>query len=91
LCADVNAHWPGTDDELRRLISAIERNCACSTLDQSEPNVRCGPHGMLADQHVLNHLVYAVRMHGRLRLEEWSAPVYRRVSYAILASQADNT
>ena len=90
MCADVNAHWHGTDDELRRLISAVERNCVCSTTDQSEPNVKCEPHSMLADQHVLNHLVYAVRMRGRLRLEEWSVPVYCRVSYAILARQADD-
>jgi hypothetical protein len=64
---ELNPYWHGTHDELRRLIGAVERNCAC--LPASET---CGSHAMLKDEHVLNHLVYAVRIRGRLTLEEWS-------------------
>lgn len=63
---ELNAYWHGTDDELRRLVGAVERNCACCA-----PTETCAAHSMLQDERLLNHLVYAIRIRGRLELEEW--------------------
>lgn len=82
---EVNGYWHGSDDELRRLIGAVQRHCTC--LPGSET---CGPHAMLHDEHVLNHLVFAIRMRDRLQREEWSESAFCCVPYAILTCEAEN-
>lgn len=65
---ELNVYWHGTDDELRRLVGAVERNCSWCP-----PGESCPAHAMLQDERLLNHLVYAVRIRARLELEEWTS------------------
>lgn len=48
------AVWWGSDLALKELKASVERNCACDPDHQ----VICDPHRMLADQNILNHLVF---------------------------------
>jgi hypothetical protein len=45
--------WRGTDADLVKLRQACDRYCSCET----DPYT-CGPHRMLSDQIVLDHLAF---------------------------------
>jgi hypothetical protein len=64
--------WHGTDDELRRLQTALEHNCTCTSLPRLSDDSTCGSHALLADERVLDHLLYVYRMTDRLQRAEWS-------------------
>jgi hypothetical protein len=62
--------WNGTDEEARRLMRAIERNCNCSN-PLTGPGGMCAPHRMiLEDQRALDGLLFARRIVARLTDEE---------------------
>ena len=60
------ASWPGTDQELRALQTAVNHHCTCKDADDA-----CPPHKMLTDQDVLNHLAFVVRLGPALERQEW--------------------
>lgn len=57
--------WPGPQAEWERLITAVHRNCCC------DPKLTCGPHRMLSDQSVLDHLAFAATVRNQTRLSEF--------------------
>ena len=65
--------WHGTQQESFDLVNAIARNCTCEFGLMGVRLVTCAPHRMLTeDQRALNGLLFARRMHDRLRREEFS-------------------
>jgi hypothetical protein len=66
-----NAIWHGTDDELRRLAAALQQHCTCGADLSSESGQPCAPHAMLADERVLNHLLYVRRSWRRFHTADW--------------------
>src|SRR5438477_11196311 len=68
-----NASWHGTDDEFRRLMAAVASHCTCTRDIESGAHATCGPHAMVADEHVLNHLVYVSRIREEFVSEEWAS------------------
>jgi hypothetical protein len=68
--------WNGTDTEQVELLSAIERNCACSYDKLGVRLIACGAHTMLVrDQRALNGLLWTRRLAKQLLAEEGiSAP-----------------
>jgi hypothetical protein len=68
-----NITWHGTQEESLALIAAIARNCTCEFGLMGVRLSLCPPHQMLSqDQRALNGLLFARRMAGRLRAEEFS-------------------
>jgi hypothetical protein len=65
-----NAIWRGTEDELQRLAAALQQHCACTTDPGTESGQPCGEHAMLADERVLNHLLYVRRSWRRFHTAE---------------------
>jgi hypothetical protein len=60
--------WVGTDLELLDFLNAVGRHCACA----DPASAACGAHGLVrADQATISRLVFARRIAGRLRREEW--------------------
>jgi hypothetical protein len=51
--------WQGTDDEFTRLYNVVIRNCECIS---GYPRHCCGAHALLADQSVLDRLLWVFRM-----------------------------
>jgi hypothetical protein len=64
--------WRGTDDELRRLQTAVEHNCTCPSLASSSADPTCVSHAVLANESVVDHLLYVYRMRDRLQRAEWT-------------------
>lgn len=62
------AHWHGTQEELHRLVRAIEQNCACPVGGA----VGCSAHAMLQEDRVLDHLLYVYRTIQRFQCAEWT-------------------
>jgi hypothetical protein len=64
--------WNGTPEELRHLLTSVERNCVCAA-DPEEPDSRmCSLHQALCfEQSFLDRQIYARRIHERLVCEEW--------------------
>ena len=48
--------------ELGRLGGAVEHNCECVMTADSAPGVACTAHTMLADQCIIDHLLYLYRL-----------------------------
>ncbi len=64
--------WHGTREEAAELVEAIQRNCACTYDKSGVRRTLCAAHHMLVDdQRALDGLVFAKRILGSLRLEEW--------------------
>jgi hypothetical protein len=53
-----SAVWNGSQEDLRRLLDAVEHWCECP-LGDSVPDHSCAAHKMLHDQAALDHLVFA--------------------------------
>jgi hypothetical protein len=65
--------WHGTQQESFDLVNSIARNCTCEFGLMGVRLATCAPHRMLTeDQRALNGLLFARRMHERLRSEEFS-------------------
>ena len=65
-------NWHGSEDELARLTKAIEDNCVCTSEMYASGNPSCGPHEMLRDERILDHLVYGYRARARFIDAEWT-------------------
>ncbi len=64
--------WNGSQQESFDLVNAIARNCSCEFGVMGVRLSTCGPHRMLTeDQRALNGLLFARRISGRLRGEEF--------------------
>ncbi len=64
--------WYGSQQESFDLVNAIARNCGCEFGMMGIRLAVCEPHRMLVeDQRALNGLLFARRIAGRLREEEW--------------------
>jgi hypothetical protein len=50
----------------------VEHNCTCTSLASLSADPTCVSHSVLADERVLDHLLYVYRMRDRLQLAEWS-------------------
>lgn len=62
----------GTEDEMRDLLNALTRNCACTFGLMGVRLTTCAPHDALVhDQRWLDHLLFARRICTRLEREEW--------------------
>jgi len=61
--------WQGTDDEFTRLYDAVIRNCECMGVS----GYCCGAHAMLADQTVLDRLLWIFRVRGMFLAREFYA------------------
>lgn len=66
--------WKGEEADLYSLNAAVMRNCCCSVADVENPNPpkKCPAHEMLSDQHVMDHLAFAVSMRELLTWQEWN-------------------
>jgi hypothetical protein len=67
--------WHGTQREWRQLVQAVGRNCRCTA--NGSPPAACGAHRLLAEPRALARLVFARRIAGRLRREEFDDPAPR--------------
>ena len=65
--------WHGTDAELARLKGAVAQYCSCRARPAGFATVVevCSAHGMLRDQRLLDHLVFAYRARARFERGEW--------------------
>ena len=69
------AVWQGTEQELAKLLDSVEHNCACMFAADRSPGAVCAAHAMLADQCVIDHLLFGYRlralfMRGEFRLDK---------------------
>ena len=55
------AVWHGTTEELHRLTAAVQQNCSCVAGAFRSQVDACGPHRMLVDQRLLDHLLLVAR------------------------------
>lgn len=53
--------WQGTDEEYARLHNAVARNCECDSRTVSQPAETCAAHAMLAEQTILDRLLWVFR------------------------------
>jgi len=61
--------WHGEESELYRLNTAVSHNCECPATANETFNP-CGPHRMLTDQRVMDHLAFVSEIRARLRRGE---------------------
>lgn len=65
--------WHGTQVEALDLLQSLNRNCSCVFTADGTRLSTCAPHQMLAtDQRAIDGLLFARRIAGRLRIEEFS-------------------
>jgi hypothetical protein len=64
--------WHGTPQEATELANALANNCACEFGALGVRLVICPAHAMVADQRILDGLVFAHFMVTRLIQEEFS-------------------
>jgi hypothetical protein len=67
--------WHGTSEEMRRLNAAAQQHCDCTTGMFGNVAEICSTHRMLADQRVLDHLLYVWRARARFEQAEWRGMV----------------
>jgi hypothetical protein len=68
---DMTVIWRGTSTESQSLLDAVNRNCGCE-FGWALRRTWCAAHRMLVeDQRALDGLLFARRIAGRLRREEW--------------------
>ncbi len=66
--------WHGTYEESIELLGAVSHNCSCEFGDGGVLLASCASHRMLTEsQRILDGLLFARRMAGRLRREEFGA------------------
>jgi hypothetical protein len=53
--------WRGSEAELARLEESVRQHCECVAAMLDLAPIVCAGHLMLADQSVLNHLLYVYR------------------------------
>lgn len=64
--------WHGSQTEALELLQALSRNCSCVVTAEGVRLSTCAPHQMLsADQRAIDGLLFARRIAGRLRSEEF--------------------
>ena len=65
--------WHGTQTEALELLQALSRNCSCVVTAEGVRLSTCPPHEMLSeDQRAIDGLLFARRIAGRLRSEEFT-------------------
>jgi hypothetical protein len=62
--------WQGTDDEFTRLYNVVIRNCECIP---GYPRRCCGAHALLAEQSVLDRLLWVFRTREAFIAREFEA------------------
>jgi hypothetical protein len=67
--------WGGTEPERDALLRALASNCSCIMGTDGTRTSTCASHGLLLDQRLLDHLLFARRLHSRLETEEFSLAV----------------
>src|SRR4030081_1764668 len=68
---DMTVTWRGTSTESQSLLDAVNRNCGCE-FGWGMRRTWCAAHRMLVEaQRALDGLLFARRIAGRLRREEW--------------------
>jgi hypothetical protein len=64
--------WYGTQQEAADLVTAALHYCTCVVNDGGKRTTLCPPHAMVfTDQRALNGLLFARRLSGRFRAEEF--------------------
>jgi len=64
--------WHGSQTEALELLQALSRNCSCVVTAEGIRLSTCAPHEMLSsDQRAIDGLLFARRIAGRLRMEEF--------------------
>jgi hypothetical protein len=64
--------WHGGQTEALELLQALSRNCSCVVTAEGVRLSTCPPHEMLSfDQRAIDGLLFARRIVGRLRTEEF--------------------
>jgi hypothetical protein len=64
--------WHGSQTEALELLQALSRNCSCVVTAEGVRLSTCAPHQMLSsDQRAIDGLLFARRIAGRLRAEEF--------------------
>jgi hypothetical protein len=76
--------WHGHVADLARLLSCVETHCRCGEGDRHGEHLpSCQVHDLVADQHAVDRLAFALSMRERLVRSEWAvdggAPVRVRV------------
>lgn len=64
------ATWHGTEAEAESLALAIEANCSCGDEQPGGASGNCAAHQLFGQQRVLDGLLFARRIAGRLQAEE---------------------
>jgi hypothetical protein len=76
--------WHGTQTEALELLQALSRNCSCVINAEGVRLSTCAPHDMLSsDQRAVDGLLFARRIAGRLRSEEFN-PAHSEISVTSL-------
>lgn len=65
--------WQGTDEEFSRLRQAVARNCECNSGEVGRATRTCAAHAMLAEQSVLDRLLWVFRTRGVFITREFYA------------------
>jgi hypothetical protein len=68
----LESHWQGSKRELRRLRRAVRRNCQCQLAAGDAHRPDCDANALLADQCILDHLLYVYRERSRFVRAEFA-------------------
>ncbi len=63
--------FPGTEDELLRLSTAVSHNCTCEPSEDGSTSPLCPAHVMLGHPEELRHLVFSRRRWQQLLEQEF--------------------
>jgi hypothetical protein len=73
--------WHGSQTEALELLQALSRNCSCVLTAEGVRLSTCDPHKMVsADQRAIDGLLFARRIAGRLRAEEFHPNLAHSIS-----------